>query len=223
MKHTILFLFIFVMLFKVQSQQYDPTTKWPYLYENFTNGVIYFADNTKITANVNVHLLNSTLHYLKSELVFQIEPKDLIRVEIGSDYYIYIDNQLSRVIKQNNNNLLTSITKGDFDALLKSSGAYGMSANSSATRDLSSLEIGGLTNLNHREMIIEKEDGQSLPVKKEYFFIIDNYTLAVSKKNLEKQLNPEMKDKLKTYLKQNRFKWNDEKQLGELLDFLLEK
>lgn len=223
MKHIILFVFVLILLFKVQSQQYDPTTKWPYLYENFTNGVIYFADNKKITANVNVHLLNSTLHYLKNESIFQIEPKDLIRVEIGSDFFIYIDNQLSRVIKQNNKNLLTAITKGDFDALFKSSGAYGMSTNSSAARDLSSLEIGGLTNINHRQLMIEKEDGQSLPVKKEYFFIIDNNTFSASKKNLEKQLDPIMKDKLKIYLKKNRFKWNDEKQLGELLDFLLEK
>ncbi len=223
MKHIILFVFVLILLFKVQSQQYDPTTKWPYLYENFTNGVIYFADNKKITANVNVHLLNSTLHYLKNESIFQIEPKDLIRVEIGSDFFIYIDNQLSRVIKQNNKNLLTAITKGDFDALFKSSGAYGMSANSSATRDLSSLEIGGLTNMNHRQMMVEKEYGQSLPVKKEYFFIIDNNAISASKKNLEKRLNPVMKAKLKIYLKQNRFRWNDEKQLGELLDFLLDE
>lgn len=220
MKYTILALCIFLGFGSVFSQNYDPTTKWPYLYQNFSNGTIYFADNTKVNASVNVHLALSSLHYLKGDLIFQVEPKDLIRVEIGSDAFIYIDDQLSRILKNVENNLLITLTRVDFDAMAKPGGAYGMSTSSSATRDLSSLEISGLANNNHRQMMIEKEDGKYLPVKVEYLFVVDNQALTASKKNLEKELSPELREKLKLFLKQNRMKWKNEEHLKRLLEFL---
>lgn len=207
-----------VLSSSLMAQNYEPTTKWPYLYKDFSNGVVYFADNSKVNASVNVHLLQSTLHYLKGEMIYQVEPKDLVRVEIGNEYFIYIDNQLSRVIKSSGNNLLTSLTVGDFDALLKPTGAYGISTSVSATRDLSSLEIGGLANMNHRQMLVEKEDGKSLPVKQEYLFVIEGKAISASKKNLEKSLVGKYKENLDNYLKSNKMKWKDESQLIKLFE-----
>jgi hypothetical protein len=221
MKTSFLVLSLFFAIITVQSQTYEPSTKWPYLYENFSNGVIYFSNNTKVNASVNVHLVQSSLHYLKGELIFQVEPKDLIRVEIGNDAFIYIDNQLSRIVNHQANNLLIIVTKVDFDAMAKPSGAYGMSTSSSATRDLSSLEISGLTNNNHRKMLIEKEEGKSLPLKVDYYFVIDNKTINASKKNMEKELNPELHAKFKIFLKQNKMKWRNEEHLINLLRFLV--
>lgn len=223
MKHLLIVLSIITAIQAVSSQTYEPTTKWPYLYENFSNGAIYFADNTKVNASVNVHLAQSSLHYLKGELIFQVEPRDLIRVEIGNDAFIYVENRLSRIIKHFSNNLLISVTLVDFDAMAKPSGAYGMSTSSSATRDLSSLEISGLANNNHRQMMIEKEEGKTLPLKVDYYYVIDNKTLNASKKSLEKDLSSEQNAKMKLFIKQNKMKWRNEQHLVNLLNFLVTK
>lgn len=221
MRIRILFFSMIVLSSNLLAQIYEPTTKWPYLYKDFSNGVVYFADNSKVNASVNVHLLHSTLHYLKGELIYQVEPKDLVRVEIGSEYFIYIDNQLTRVVKSSGNNLLTSLSMGDFDALLKPTGAYGISTSVSATRDLSSLEIGGLVNMNHRQMLVEKEDGKSLPIKQEYLFVIDGKAISASKKNLEKSLAGKYKENFDTFLKNNKMRWKDESQLIKLFEYVV--
>lgn len=222
MKKGLLFIcFIALSVSGISAQKYDPTTNWPYLYEHFQEGTIYFADNSKIKAKVNVHMLNSVLHYLKGELIYQIEPKDLIRVDIGDKYFIYVDNTLARIVHNSGVNLVTSITKGDFEALFRSSGAYGMSSTTSATRDLSSLEIGGLANNNHTTMMIEKENGKVLPLRQDYFLIIDGVSYSASKRALERELPDPQKQKLKEFLKANRMKWKDEKMLSDLIDYLV--
>ena len=50
---------------------------------------------------------------------------------------------------------------GDFDVLFTTTGAYGTAAHTSAVNDLASYEIGGISNMNHRQLVLEKEDGKT--------------------------------------------------------------
>ncbi len=206
-----------------EAQKFEPNTKWPYLYENFTPGTIFFEGNQKSTADMNIHLWGNVLHYVKADgKIYQSDDKKVVRVEIGSDAYIYIDRQLMQIVANQGTNLLVKLTKGDFDAMRSSGGgAYGSSLNSSASRDLSSLgfDLGGLDHPELGLMLQEKKEGRTIPLIDRYFFIINGKQVEASKKAVEKFVGADRADALKEFLKVNKTKWKKEDSLTQLLGF----
>lgn len=214
--------FIIMALFTLSaSAQYEPNTKWPYLYENFTDGIIYFDGNKKTHAKLNIHLLGNALHYISPEgKIFQSTDNGVVRVEIGSDVYLFCDKRLMKLCATKGDDALLKLEKGDFDALTEGSGAYGASLNSSASRDLSSLDIGGLDMPELGRMLQEKNDGRSFPVKTEYYFIVNGEQVEATKKGLDKYFKDSKPDEWKAFQKANKIKWKDAESLAKILDFI---
>ena len=206
------------------NAQYSPNTKWPYLYENFTPGTIFFESNEKTSADLNIHLWGNVLHYItKDGRIFQSTEQKVVRVEIGPDAYIFSDHRLVRIIANEGTNLLVKLIRGDFDAMRSAGGgAYGSSTNSSATRDLSSLgfDLGGLNNPELGLMLQEKRDGRSIPLVEQYFFILNGQQIEANKKGVEKYVGDAKAAELKAFLKENKTKWKNEDSLRQLLTFL---
>ena len=202
-------------------QKFKPNTKWPYIYENFTDGTIYFDSNKKSQAQLNIHLWGNKLHYVSSDQkILEADDNGIIRVEIGEDAYIDNDRQLVKILDVEQNNLVVEVTKADFDALFTGTGAYGSSLNSSASRDLSSLDLGGLDSPEFGRLLQEREDGRSISLKQQYFFIINNQQIEANNKDVEKLLKEEDKDAWKTFVKQSKIKWKSIDSLKEVLHFI---
>jgi hypothetical protein len=206
--------------------QYEPNTHWPYIYENFTKGTIFMSDNQKSDATLNIHLWGNVLHYVNSDgRIFQTEDKGVVRVEIGSDAYIFSDHHLVKIISTKGTNLLVKQTKADFDRLQTATGAYGADLNSSAVKSLSSLELGGLDKPELGKMLQEKADGTTLVLNDVYYFIIKGLQIEANKKAVEKYLTDSKSSKAtewKTFLKQNKIKWKSEDDLINVLNFISE-
>ena len=221
MRKIIVLLLLVTTALTVSAQKYSPNTKWPYVYENFTEGTIFFEGNKKTKAQLNIHLLGNKLHYLADDgRIFTSDDKDVIRVEIGSDAYIYSDHKLVRIVAVDKTNLLVELTKADFDALFTSTGAYGASLNSSSSRDLSSLDLGGLENAELGRMLQEKNDGRDIPLKKQYLFILGGKQIEATKKSVESILNADGQKEWKDFQKQNKIKWKNEESLSQVLTFI---
>ncbi len=221
MRKIIVLLLLVTTALTVSAQKYSPNTKWPYVYENFTEGTIFFDGNKKTKAQLNIHLLGNVLHYLTDDgRIFTSNDKDVIRVEIGPDAYIYSDHKLVRIVAVDKTNLLVELTKADFDALFTSTGAYGASLNSSSSRDLSSLDLGGLENPELGRMLQEKNDGRDIPLKKQYLFILGGKQIEASKKSVESVLNADGQKEWKDFQKQNKIKWKNEESLSQVLTFI---
>ena len=220
----VFFVFMQATLLTVMAQKYEPNTKWPYLYEDFIPGTIFFEGNQKSTADMNIHLWGNVLHYVKADgKIYQSDEKNVIRVEIGSDAYIYVDHQLKRIVANEGTNLLVKLTKGDFDAMRSSGGgAYGSSLNSSSSRDLSSLgfDLGGLDHPELGLMLQEKKEGRTIPLVEQYSFIIGDQQIEATKKGVENFVGDTRADALKQFLKENKIKWKSEESLQQLLTFL---
>ena len=221
MKKIGLTVVLLVATMVVVAQKYEPNTKWPYLYQDFTDGTIYFDGNQKNSSSVlNIHLWGNVLHYLGQDgKIYQSNDQKVVRVEIGQDAYIFSDHKLVKLLATKGTNLLVKLTKANFDALYTGSGAYGASLNSSASRDLSSLDLGGLDVPELGKMLQEKNDGRTIPLQDVYYFIIGGQQIEATKKGVEKFVGEAKAEALKQFLKEHKTKWKKEDSLRELLGF----
>ena len=221
MKRFFLLLAVLSTAMAISAQRYKPNTKWPYVYESFTDGTIYFDSNKKTQAQLNIHLWGNKLHYISSDQkILETQNNGIIRVEIGDDAYIYIDNELVKILAVEQNNLVVEQIKADFDALFTGTGAYGSSLNSSASRDLSSLDLGGLDSPEYGRLLQERKDGRTISLKQQYSFIVNDKLIDANKKEVEKLLNNEGKNTLDNFIKQNKIKWKNIDSLKEVLQFV---
>lgn len=221
MKKKILTLIALALTTLSASAQYEPNTKWPYVYENFTDGTIYFDGNKKTAAKLNIHLLGNVLHYISADgKIFESSDKNVIRVEIGSDVYLFCGKRMMKLCASKGDDALLLLEKGDFDSLVEGTGAYGSSLNSSAARDLSSLDLGGLDKPELGRMLQEKNDGSIISVKPEYYFVINGEQVEATKKGLDKYFKDSKPDEWKAFLKANKIKWKDADSLAKILDFI---
>lgn len=221
MKKILLLFAMLNTILTTNAQNYEPNTKWPYIYENFTDGIVFFEGNKKAQKQLNIHLWGNKLHYLADDnRILEAKDKGVVRVEIGNDAYIYSDNQLVKILDVDQNNLVVELTKADFDALFTGTGAYGSSLNSSAARDLSSLDLGGIDNPELGRLLQERNDGRDLSVKHVFFFIIDGKQIEANKKEVESLLSDNGKKEWKAFQKQNKIKWKDEDSLAKVLSFI---
>ena len=225
MRRLLLILSLLPLISMSSAQKYEPSTRWPYVYQDFTAGTIYFDNNTKSASSLNIHLLGNVLHYVSPDgRIFESTDKGIIRVEIGNDAYIYSDHKLVKIVNAKGNNLLVMLTKADFDAMRSGgSGAYGSSLQSSAARDLSSLDLGGLNQPELGKLLLEKQDGREIPIVNSYYYIIDGKQIEATRKEVESFLTSDKTDSFNKFLKEKKVKWKKEDGLIEVLTFLSEQ
>ena len=209
--------------------QNNVTSMWPYKYSDFRNGTVYFDDQQTLSAQLNVHLLRSTLHYLDDDKIREVNSDDIAYVIIDniiqgvfiSDKYYICNDQLMRVV--NGDSTITFVAElvlADFSAIKESGGAYGSSSNVQATRKLSSVPTSGL-NVNHMELKSKKDGGSLLPLVKKYFIVVGDAVYPATRKAIESQLPDNRKGAFKQFIKKNKINWKDADSLAKLTEFLI--
>lgn len=205
----------------VSSAQYVPNTKWPYLNEVFQHGTIFLGIENKSEADMNIHLVGNVLHYISDDgRIFEVKDNNISRIEIGNKAYIPIDKKIMEIISVKGEYLLLKLEKADFDAMGEGTGAYGASLNSSSSKDLSSLNIGGMNNPKLGEMLQQRHDGRDIPMLTKYYFLCKDKLLEANKNSVESIITAENKIQWKQFLKDKKIKWKNEKSLIEILDFI---
>lgn len=204
---------------------YTPNTKWPYVYENFTEGTLYRGKDYSV-AQFNIHYMGNVLHYINPEddKIYTAKGNDVDSVVIADKTYMLVDHKDGRkmmeVVAQNGENKAFRLDYVDFDAAMQSSGgAYGSSSNSSATRNLSSLDLGGMNNPKHGLLLQEKNDGKSLVVRSRYYLRIGKFDIEANKKAVEQIVPAGKEEEWKQFLKKNKIKWKKPESLLQVLEF----
>lgn len=206
---------------EMKAQSFEPTSTWPYVYEDFTSGKLMMTSGKTVDGNYNICLENNTVHFIEGELVKQAASMDVVSVQIGSDVYVNTNGKMLKVVAKSEKGLVVEENSIDMVKLNETGGAYGSSSSSNATTALSSLEgIGGTrTNMNHMELKNAKNDGKILPLIKKYYLVFGGKTVFASKKDVE-GLDGVDKDALKGFLKKNKIKWRNPESLLTLVDFI---
>lgn len=200
----------------------EPTTMWPYLFDDFTEATYYFRSGEKGSARVNIHLLRNDLHYLNGSQIYTTNGQnEIARIVLAdSTQFVRCEDKFVQVLGETPQALFGRWTNGDFDRLLQNKGAYGTSSSTSATNKLSSLQIGGISNLNYDLIRVERENGQTLPLTSKMCFVIGGQMYNANKRTISKLL-PESKQKeFNAFLKANKVKWNKVEGLQKVLDYI---
>lgn len=221
MKKIVIVLSLLFMCMAAKAQPY--LTTWPYLYPDFKDGVIYLLGGQKVYHKLNVHLLKGRLHYIENEVVKEAMAKDIFYAEIGNDKFMVVNGDMMRVEAACPDGFVANHITGDFEALMVGTGAYGMTANTEAVQQYSSLNIQGAVNVNHMLLLQSKNEGREFDLKEEYYIVTGDKVWPAVRSKIEKSLPKEYRTDFKNYVKHQKIKWNDPRKLILLVDFLKDK
>lgn len=217
---TLIAILLAVAALSASSQ--SPTTTYPYLYDNFTQGTVVMDDGNKESRQMNVHLREGRLHYIDKGIIKEAFLNDVAAVEIGNDVYLPVNISLMKVVAKNDNGCVVLERLGDFEAAIDGSGAYGISASASATMKLTSIQTDSQVNQNYMNIFNEKNEGASLSIEEAYYIVTPKYKVKATRKDLEENLPAEKTAQLKSFIKDNKIKWKNPQSLLALVDFLSE-
>jgi hypothetical protein len=212
--------FAMMSAFALAASAFTPNTKWPYMMEQFQEGTLYRGKDYSV-AQFNIHYKGNVLHYInpKDDKIYEAKQNDMDSVVIAGKKFVKADGKVMEVVAQKDANLVLKYDFADFSQLNRATGAYGSSANSSATRQLSSIDMAGLDNPKHGLLLQEKNDGSELYIRTKYFLRVGNVVVEADKKDIEKMLPDSQKDAWKQFLKKNKIKWKNEDSLVLVLSF----
>ena len=162
------------------------------------------------------------MHYLNgSQIYCPDNQNDIGRVVFAdSTEFVRCENFFIEVLGETPQAILGRRTTGDFDRLLQGTGAYGTSSSTSAVDNLSSLQLGGIANLNYDMIRVERENGQTLPVSTRLCFIVGGEIVNANKKSVSKLLPESSRKEFNVFLKANKIKWSKVDHLQKVLGYI---
>lgn len=213
---------IFAILFSGIAVAQDCNSMWPYMFDEFTEGTIYFVDGQAAKRKVNIHYIASDLHYLDKSTIKHTEGSKIRSVSVEGQDFIYIEGALIKVEAARPDGFVGSVTLVDLDRLNEATGAYGTTSNVSSTRELSSMEdIGGTsTNTNHMELTRNREGGRTLYLETQRYLVLYNSRYKATKAGVSRALSKDAKKAFKSFEKSQDIDWNDPESILKVIDFL---
>lgn len=204
--------------------QHEPTSTWPYLYPDFTEGEIRTSDGTAKPGFFNVHILYGRLHFVDGELIKEAAQSGVSSVRIGNDIFVNVSGEMMKVLARDDNACIGEKAEVDMVQLNATGGAYGSSSSTLATTALSSLEaIGnGMSATNHMELKNSKEDGKILPLVRKSYIIVPGKVIYAARKDVMEQSGIDAKE-MNSFIKENKIRWKNPESLLKLAGFINER
>lgn len=217
--------YLLLLLFCITARaEYSPTTMWPYLYEDFTEGLVMYKNGSAIKGKLNIHLEQGELQYIEGDAIMTTDLRNVEYAIVGTDKFVVAEQSMMKVIEENDARsafVLLSVL-GDFEALYVGTGAYGSSANTQAVRSQSSLEIGGKNVVSHAKLLAEKKEdsGKSLSTKEKLYIKVGDESSPAYQKDIEKIFGLSGNQEWKSFLKANKIKWRKTGDLFKVVEFI---
>lgn len=222
MKKILFLIFIGIVSVTVSAQErYSPTTTWPYLYADFTEGEVQLPSGEGKPGKYNISLADNKLHFIDGDMVKEANSADVFAVRIGQDVFTNFEGSMLQVLAKSDKCLVVEESTIDYAALNETGGAYGSSSNTVGTMALSSVEGvgGGHANINHMELKSSKDDGKILTLTKKMFIIVGGKKIYASKKDVL-DVDGIDKEALSAFIKENKIKWKDAQSVLQVGDYL---
>lgn len=221
MKKLILTLSCLLWVVAALSAQ-EPTTTYPYLYPQFTDGTVVLDGGKEEARKLNIHLRADKLHYVDGGIIKEAFLKDVNAVKIGNDVFVPVYGSMMKVVAKNDNGMVVVEILGDFEASREATGAYGTSSTSSATMKLTSVQTDAQVNQNYMNILNEKDHGVPLRTVSTYYIFTQKLKVKAVEKDVMEALPADKADGWKTFLKTHKIKWKNPQSVLSVVDYLSE-
>ena len=208
----------------LSGQEYRPRESWPYLLENFTEGVVTnYGGEASADGYFNVSVVDGKLHFVKDGTIMVANMNQLQAVRIGEKIFINRMGRLKEVVAEELGGYFVLLDVSvDEDELAKTDIGFGMRSAVASTQKLNTLAMGSATvNLSLDAAISAAKEGAELPLKEKYVFLIKSREYPANKNSF---LSMEGVDKAsaKAFLKAEKIKWRNADSLGKVLKYIAE-
>lgn len=205
------------------AREYEPTEGWPYLFEDFVEGIVYYDNGKAESAPLNVHLLSNVLHFSDGENIMVVkDAANIDSVVCGNIKFLRRANLYVWQLHQTPRIVIGQTNQCEVNYINDTGGAYGISTTSASTQNVASFsDHGNMAALRYREMKENHKNTHSLHVTQQIIFIIDDREICnANKKGVNDILDKEQKKLFKEFLKENKIKWKELDSLTLVAEFL---
>ena len=125
-----------------------PNTNWPYLYRDFTPGIIHLTDGKNMEADINV-CIDGSLHYLDEKgTILESVTKNVLTCKIGNDIYVNVGKGMMLILEGDTDPLVLKVVEIDESERDQSEIGYGMKSSTYAS---SSVDIASINTFYGKE------------------------------------------------------------------------
>lgn len=202
---------------------FKPKDSWPFLYEDFTEGVVCSDSGDDIlTGKINVSVLNQKLYYIKGENIMEADMIKVFSIRVGQDIFVNVAGKLYKVLAESKGGAAVRAIYLDTEQLNKASIGYGVTSSVAATQNVAGLAMDSNVGININQAIASKEGGKEIPIaEKTYILFCRNRIVPALRREVMDILGLD-KDKAKAFFKEHKIKWSQPESLTEVADFLTE-
>lgn len=218
----ILHLFLILLTFSLASfaqNEYSEkvSNKWPYLFNNFQHGILYFNSTNASKAMFNIDITNQNFVYFNEDelIMYTNEAYEIDSLIMDNNQFIKHNSSIYEVLESKDHLYLLKRIRIDMNALNSGSGGYGTGSSSDASTKLTSIDVTNYTRVPYSVIKLERNKGTAFELITSYYlFNKENNDLSiVSKKTFEKTFeNADVKGIIKT----NKYKLKNETDLCKL-------
>lgn len=232
---TLLFILAFSLTATAQTcsrKRYEPTTNWPYLFDDFKKGVVVYNNDTVSMAKLNFHLRAQSLDCIdfNGKIARVVLAKFQCAI-IDKEVYRIIDGKPMRQIHEEEDAMLMEHTYINYDAMdntyMQGLALYArekmdvaVRANWNGHLNYANIHMPGEFNENYKEMLERKTDGNPLLTNSVNYFVVKGKSFRAIPKDCYGQLDKSGQKKLKSFVKAKKLKWKTSEDLIVILQHI---
>lgn len=215
------------MLFSVGTsfaQKYEPTTGWPYFYENFLEGRISFSQGGAVSEydKLNINLADGKVHYVENGVIMEAGSGAVSALEIGGEKFVPASGKMSKVLRECIQGAVVLLTTIDVEAMSRVSIGYGTSSLAS-TQNLSLDAISSSLTYSVNKSLDEasqgRNTGERLALKETTGILYKGMFVPATKIDIL-SIGGIDKTAVKDYIKTEKIKFKNPDDLAKLVNFL---
>lgn len=222
MKKIILTVTFAVMSICALAQSYQPSTKWPLVYENFVDGAIRTRTGSLIEPlPLNVSVADASLMYGQNGVVMKADMSTIFTARVGEDVYVNVGNKLYKVLVEADKGWILQLTSVDIDKMNRVDIGYGVQSTTASSMNVNSLVEASSSIVNMRFDAFDRysKEGAPLALSVERYIYAAGQLIQASKSALKDYPGIDKKD-ADAFIKANKIKWSKPESLAVLIDFV---
>lgn len=206
------------------AQSYRPKDTWPFLYREFTEGIVCNqAGDQILDARLNISVTDQRLYFIRDEKMMVADLSRVFSAKIGEDVYVNAGGKFYKVLVENEGGAVAVLTQVDSDRMNKASIGYGVMSATASTQNVAALTLDSNVGTNLNQALQSRDSGVEIPVL-ERLFIIYSYGRVVPALKREVMDIPGLNvDAAKEFFKKNKIKWSNPASLSAVAAFLTEQ